>query len=199
VYWTNYPCAPYNIFTNEDFAISEPADLNGLQIITSSAPMQQFITENGGAPEAFPVTDYATTMNTKAVDGIINHANVIAAFGVSDFIQGATVFGESGTAMSLMTMCFSEAAWNDLPADLQQLFLDEKEALRDNQGGWELGANQANLESWPNVITLDDTQMKVWQDAFADILTSYVDEIEASGADQAWEVYEDVQARIAAA
>lgn len=197
VYWTNYPCAPYNIFTNVDHQIDTPDKLNGLKLITSSAPMQQFITNNGGAPASFPVTEYATSMNTKTVDGIVNHANVLAAFGVGDFVQGGTVFGESGTAMALMTMCFSKTAWDNLPEDLQQLFLDEKLALRDDQGEWEYAANARNLDSWPNLITLDDAGMAVWQEAFADILTSYVDEIAASGADQAWDIYEAVKTRIA--
>lgn len=197
VYWTNFPCAPYNIFTNADFGIREPGDLNGLQLITSSAPMQEFITQMGGAPEAFPVTEYATTMNTKAVDGLVNHANVVAAFGVGDFIQGGTVFGESGTAMALMVMCFSEAAWNELPADLQQLFLDEKLPLRDNQGGWEYGANAANLASWPNLITLDAAEIAVWQDEFSGILADYIAELEASGATEAQALYDAVQEKIA--
>lgn len=199
VYWTNYPCAPYNIFTNKNFELVTPDKLNGLKLITSSAPMQQFVTKSGGAPATFPITEYATTMNTKTVDGVINHANVIAAFGVGDFVEGGTVFGESGTAMSLMIMCFSKAAWEQLPEDLQQLFLDEKAALRDNQGAWEYAANARNISKWPNIITLDAEGMKVWQDAFADILKEYIQEIKSNGAEQAEEIYTAVKAKIAEA
>lgn len=196
-YWTNYPCAPYNIFTNDNYEIDTPEKLNGLKLITSSAPMQQFITKSGGAPASFPVPEYATSMNTKAVDGLINHANVVAAFGVGDFIEGGTVFGESGTAMTLMTMCISKSTWEQLPEDLQQLFLDEKIALRDDQGLWEYEANARNLDSWPNLIYLDDEQVAEWKDALGDILDEYILEIEENGAEQASEIYEAVQEKIA--
>ena len=40
------------------------------------------------------VTEYATSLNTSVVDGVINHANVLAAFGALDFVNGATAFGD---------------------------------------------------------------------------------------------------------
>lgn len=198
VYWTNFPNPPYNIFTRENYEIRTPEDLNGLQLITSSSMMQQFITANGGAPVGAPVTEYATSLNTGAVDGVVNHANVLAAFGASDFIKGGTVFGESGTAMALMMMCFSKGAWEKLPADLQQLFTDEAENLRDTQGDWDYNANKANIEGWDNIITLTDDEMKVWQDAFAGDLAAYITELEGSGATEAQAMYDALQVKIAA-
>ncbi len=194
VYWTNYPCAPYDIFTTTDHEIRVPADLNGLKLITSSSMMQKFVQKNGGAPVSTPVTEYATSLNTNVVNGVINHANVLRAFGCIDFLKAGTVFGEKGTAVALMVMAFSEAAWNKLPADLQQLFTDEAVTLRDSQGAWEVGAGQGNVaaikEAGGNIITLTDDEIKVWKDAFSDLLSDYIAELVAGGAKNAQVLYD---------
>ena len=200
VYWTNFPCPGYNIYTTADHAIRVPSDLAGLKIISSSEMMSKFLTANGAAVVNAPVTDYATSLNTNVADGVVNHANVLAAFGCMDFIKGATVFGDQGTAVSIMMMCFSEAAWNKLPADLQALFTAEAEALRDGQGAWDNNANGGNIAGISGkggvVTTLTDAEIQVWQDAFAPYLNDYITSLEQSGATQARAVYDALMAKI---
>jgi TRAP-type C4-dicarboxylate transport system substrate-binding protein len=201
VYWTNYPLPPYNIYTTKDFAIKTPDDLNGLKLISSSALMQQFIDSHGGAVVNAPVTEYATSLNTSVVDGVINHANVLAAFGALDFVNGATAFGDSGTALAILTMCISENTWNDLPEDLQQLFLDEADNLRHDQGAWDIENGQKNLasieEKGGTVTYLTEEEMKVWQDAFAEMLEDYIAELNANGATEAQNIYDQLMKKIA--
>mgnify|MGYP003303280066 CR=1 FL=1 len=201
-YWTNYPCPGYNIFTTKDNQIKTPDDLAGLKLITSSSMMAQFIEAHGGAVLNSPVTDYATNLNTNVADGVVNHANVLAAFGCMDFVNGVTVFGDQGTAVSIMMMCFSEDAWNALPADLQALFEAEATALRDGQGAWDNGANGGNIagigEKGGAVVELTEDEIKVWQDAFAPFLSDYIAELEAGGATEAQAIYDALQAKLAA-
>ena len=200
-YWTNYPCPGYNIYTTADHQIRTPDDLNGLKLISSSSMMAKFITAHGGAVLNSPVTDYATNLNTNVADGVVNHANVLAAFGCTDFVKGATVFGEQGTAVSLMMMCFAEDFWNNLPDDLKALFEAEATALRDNQGAWDNGANGSNIQAVADkggvVTTLTDEEIKVWQDAFAPYLAEYIAELEKGGATEAQTIYNALQAKIA--
>ncbi|MDO4573342.1 MAG: TRAP transporter substrate-binding protein DctP, partial [Clostridia bacterium] len=202
VYWTNYPCAPYNIFTTQDYQIKTPADLNGKKLITSSSAIQQFIQSHGGAPISTPVTEYATSLNTGVADGIINHVNVVNAFGCMDFIKGVTQFGEQGLALNLMMVCFSQSAWDGLPADLQQLFTDNAETLRDAQTEDELGMNinnLANLEAAGCVITeLTAEEIAVWADAFQPNTDAYIQELIDGGATDAQTLYDAVKAKIAA-
>jgi len=201
-YWTNYPCPGYNIFTTKDNQIKTPDDLAGLKLITSSSMMAQFIEAHGGAVLNSPVTDYATNLNTSVADGVVNHANVLMAFGCMDFLKGATVFGDQGSAMSLMMMCFSEDAWNALPADLQALFEAEAETLRDNQCEYDYTSHAGNIDyirgNGGAVVELTDDEIKVWQDAFAPYLEAYIAELEAGGATEAQAIYDALQAKLAA-
>ncbi len=200
-YWTNYPMPGYNIYTTEDHAITTPDDLKGLKLITSSALMQEYVTANGGAAVSTPVTEYATSLNTNVVDGAITHINVMAAFGCLDFLNAGTVFGETGTAMSVMTMCFSSDKWNKLPEDLQQLFVDEADALRENQCDADL-ATQANalaaLEEKGTVTYLTDDQIAVWADAFKVQREAYIAELISNGHADAQDVYDALMTKMAA-
>lgn len=202
VYWTNFPCPGYNIYTTTDHEIRVPTDLNGLKIITSSPLLQKLLTQSGGAPVTAPVTEYATSLNTNVVDGLINHANVVNGFGCMDFVHGATVFGEQGMTIALMTVVFGDDVWNALPADLQQLFTDEAEALRVNQGNWDYNANAANIgtiETRDDGVTyLTADEIQAWEDAFESIRAEYINELISSGSDQAQTLYDAVQAKIAA-
>jgi TRAP-type C4-dicarboxylate transport system substrate-binding protein len=200
-YWTNYPCPGYNIYTTKDYAIKKPADLKGIKLITSSALLQQYITAHGGAAVTAPVTEYATSLNTNVVDGVINHVNVVAAFGCMDFINAATIFGDSGTAMSLMMMCISKNVWEELPADLQQLFMDEAKNLRHDQGEWDKEANTKNIsiiaDKGGAVTHLTGEEIAVWADAFKDMREAYIKDLIAQGATEAQQIYDKLMEKIA--
>ena len=200
-YWTNYPCAPYNIYTTVDKQIKAPADVAGLKLITSSKLMSDFVTSNGGAVVNSPVTDYATNLNTNVVDGVINHINVMAAFGCLDFIGGATSFGDSGTAMNLMMMCISQSCWDRLPDDLKALFEAEKDGLLNGQCDDELemmtNNTQALIDKGVNIVELTDEEIQVWRDAFEEMRQGYIDELEGQGYDQAQELYDALIAKLA--
>ena len=200
-YWTNYPCAPYNIYTTADKQIREPGDVAGLKLITSSKLMSDFVTANGGAVVNSPVTDYATNLNTNVVDGVINHINVMAAFGCLDFIGGATTFGDSGTAMNLMMMCISQSVWDRLPDDLKALFEAETDGLLNGQCDDELemmtNNTQALVDKGVNIVELTDEEIQVWRDAFEEMRQGYIDELESQGYDQAQELYDALLAELA--
>lgn len=201
-YWTNYPMPGYNIYTTDkNNAIKKPEDLKGLKLITSSALMQQYISTHQGAAVTAPVTEYATSLNTNVVNGVINHANVLAAFGCMDFINAATVFGDSGTAMVPMIMAFSETAWSSLPADLQKLFNDEAVDLAHNQGGWDKAANEKNIgiieEKGGTVTRLTADEIAVWADAFEAQREAYIAELIADGHAEAQNVYDALQEKLA--
>ena len=201
VYWSNYPCPPYHIFTVKDYEVKTPDDLNGLKIITSSSMMQQFIAAHGGAPVSTPVTEYATSLNAGVAEGLINHSNVVTAFGCSDFIKAGTLFGEQGTAVSLMMVCISQSAWDKLPADLQQLFLDEADGLRDEQSAVDFANNAKNIEAWEangaKFTKLTAEEIKVWSDAFEAQRGEYIQSLIDSGATDAQALYDALQTKLA--
>ena len=201
-YWPNYPMPGYNIYTtNKKKEIRTPEDLKGLKLISSSALMQAYITDHQGAAVTAPVTEYATSLNTNVVDGIINHINVLAAFGCMDFIQAATVFGDSGTATAPMVMAISEKVWSQLSPDLQKLFNDEAKNLSHGQGGWDRDANERNInlieEKGGTVTRLTEAEIKVWADAFAVQREAYIDQLIADGHTEARKVYDVLQAKLA--
>ena len=199
-YWTNIPCPVYNIFTTSDKAIKVPGDMAGLKLITSSKLLSDFVAANGGAVVNSPVTDYATNLNTNVVDGVINHINVIAAFGCLDFLNGATTFGDSGMAMNLMMMCISQSCWDSLPEDLQALFNDEALTLLNEQCDQDIEMSTNNMKVLEDrgvaITALTDDEIAVWREAFDDMRQGYIDELESTGYDQAQEIFDDLMKRL---
>lgn len=200
-YWTNYPCPAYNIYTTTDHQIKVPSDMAGLKLITSSKLMSDFVAANGGAVVNSPVTDYATNLNTNVVDGVINHINVLAAFGCLDFLGAVTTFGDSGTAMNLMMMCISQNCWDRLPEDLQALFTDNADALLNAQCDQDMALSENNLKNMREggvaFTDLTEEEIAVWRDAFDEMRQGYIDELESTGFDQAQELYDALMEKLA--
>ncbi|MBQ8663446.1 MAG: TRAP transporter substrate-binding protein DctP [Eubacterium sp.] len=201
-YWTCFANAPYHLFSVGNNAITTPADLNGVKLMTDDAMLQQYITNHGGAPVSSPVTEYATNLNTNVVDGAINHGATFSAFGCLDFLNSATIFGDQGILSSIACVCFSQDAWNSLPADLQQLFDDEATNLRDNYtaevAAMADGAIQTLVDSGKDIVFLTEEQIAAWSEGFDDILADKIAELEKNGATEAQKYYDIVQDKIAA-
>ena len=201
VYWTNFAMPAYNIFTTSDKNIHLPGDLRGLKLMTGTHLMQQFINANGGAPVYVPTPEYATSLSTNVVDGAINHANVLRAFGCIDFIKGGTLFGEAGIHNGLMMMLFSQQAWDKLPADLQKLFADEAVPLRDNHTMWDYNSHNGNLMAIEGaggtLVRLTPDEVNQWAAAFSGFIDDYINELNTTGYPEARGLYEAIIAKAA--
>ncbi len=183
-YWTTPCLATIFIPPTRKMRSERPEDLKGLKLISSSALMQAYITDHQGAAVTAPVTEYTTSLNTNVVDGIINHINVLAAFGCMDFIQAATVFGDSGTATAPMVMAISEKVWSQLSPDLQKLFNDEAKILvtvRAVGTGMLTKGILILSKKKAEPLRLTEAEIKVWADIFAVQREAYIDQLIADG------------------
>ncbi len=83
-YWTNYPMPGYNIYTtNKKNEIRTPRRSERSEADLQFSPHAGVHHRPSGCRcNRAPVTEYATSLNTNVVDGIINHINVLAALAV---------------------------------------------------------------------------------------------------------------------
>jgi len=200
VFWTPHPIAEQQLYTNSDFAIRVPGDLNGRRFTTNLVMLQQFLARNGAAGVSAPVTELASMVNTGVVDGVLQHPGVILSFGLEDFIEGATLFGNKGILSAMMSMSFSEHAWNSMPTDLQKLFVDEAETLREEQGQLQIRMNYPvndRLSASVPVQVLSDAEIQVWVDDFSDIIDAHVEDMIRRGHSEAREILDAVRTKIA--
>ena len=199
-YWTNIPMPAYNIYTTGNHNIRVPGDLRGLRLLSGTELARRFIQAQGGAPVFSPVTEYATSLNSGVVDGAVTHANLLRAVGSLDFIEAGTLFAEAGVHAAIMAWLFSQQAWDSLPADLQQLFTNEAEAMRDGHAQWDYNSHSGNIAAIEGeggeLIRLTYDEIKAWEDAFASLADEYIQELIGNGHTSAQAVYDAIKAKV---
>ncbi|MPW24737.1 hypothetical protein GC105_02895 [Alkalibaculum sp. M08DMB] len=201
-YWTTIFMPQNNLFQTGSYGelIVKPSDLRGHKIIGSNTMMQKLIASNSGAPVTAHVTEYYSNLEKGVADSVVQHLSALNAFGCGELIKKATVFGDSGMMINSMALIFSTNKWNSLPEDLQQIFTSEAENLRIENAKvdeFKIKAAMDKLSETAEVYTLTDAELKEWKDAFEPILKEYIDQLEADGADDAWELYEGVIEKVA--
>ena len=182
--------------------IRTPADLSGRRVATSDVILQMLIDRNGGAAVAMPVTDWAISMSTGVIDAGIMHINTMRAFGVLDFADTAIII-DGGFVTGVMGFVFSAQVWDSLPADIQQLFLDEATNIRDNQASHNLYMAE-NHERWfrgereAEYVYLTDAEVAQWHEAVSGVVDEFLGNMETLGGTQVRELYTAVQRLVAA-
>ena len=155
----------------------------------------------GRAPVTMPVTDYAVSLQTGVIDAAIMHINSMRSFGALEMVNSATIFADSGATSVLMMVAFSEATWNRLPADLQQMFLEEAPMIRDEQAQAlyqiQLSNYEFFLESNPNLTIIDDAGMALWKDAVLPFIDEHLQNVYNDGHTQIRVLFDALLAKLA--
>ena len=202
VYITQWAMAPYHIWLAGDREIRTPSDFAGMRVVTSCRMLQALISDNGGAPVTMPVTDYAISLSTGVVDGAIMHVNIMRTQGALDFIDSATIFADSGLTTAIQVFAFNDRAWNALSSDLQQLFLDEAEYIRDGIAQLLHSQEQSNMEwfeeTGANITTLTPAELDMWRELAHVFIEDELQIRYNDGATQVFEIFESVVRRTTA-
>lgn len=108
-------------FATTDVQIRSPADMKGRKIRTISAPVQQeLVRQLGGNPTPVAWSEVYTALATGVVEGTKNGIQDIVGMKLHEQIKFITLDGHS--YMGGMWW-YSEASWQELPSDLQQIVM----------------------------------------------------------------------------
>ncbi len=199
-YWTYYYNPPYNLFSTEETSAITPDDFKGRKVITSESMMQQLIADNNGAPVTSAITDYYSNLEKGVADGALSHLNALNAFGCGELLNSATVFGEGGMYMKTMVFLFNGDKWDELPDDLKAIIDGEAANLAAESAVEELSKTQAGMAAFAEkgtVHELTEEEVEVWKTEFAPILEEYLVQLESEGVEDARELYEAVEEKVA--
>ena len=201
VYFFNISMPPYHLWLTGDHEVRTPDDLAGLRIVTSCRILQQFLTQHGAAPVTMPVTDYAVSMSTGVIDGAIMHINTMRSFGALDFTESATIFADAGLTTAAHVMAIDRLLWDQLDAELQQLFIDESAIIRDaqNRNLYQLAADNMEWfeESGANITMLSTSELEAWRVGVHAAIEEELNNRVNDGFVHVFEVYEEITRRIA--
>lgn len=186
-----------NLFTvSANADVKVPGDMQGMQILATESTLQELISNSGGAPVTAGPTDFYSYLERSVSDGIFNHWGMIVNFAIYEVVNQAIIFGQDdsdGITQALNIVVMSQSAWDSLPEDLQQIFIDNERLYMDEQKA--VSANLVNRglglldEQGATIVHLGDEQVAQWQDAFAPVRDAVLAEIDIGGCNTA-EIYD---------
>jgi len=186
----------YQLQLSQPTDVRVPADLGGLRILTQKTEVAQLIANNRGAPIELPPPEFFSALDRGVADGFVNMFGFLTMFGLHEVINSQIVFGDHGIFTDFNMVVIRIDTFNELPEDLQQLFIDNAPTLRDAEiGHLSNMSNAARARAEENgntIITLTPEEIEVWrQDAIA-IHEDTIRELEQAGRTDAREIYNRV-------
>lgn len=133
--------------TNSKRPIKAAADLKGLKLRVPEIPMYiDFYKSMGVLPTPMAITELATALQQKTVDGQDNGPIITYDNGLQQFQKYAT---KSNQIYSAMQMCMSSKTWAKLTPDQQKIVADASKAAAENQ----VKLNRANVAKRYDAMT----------------------------------------------
>jgi TRAP-type transport system periplasmic protein len=151
--------------SNAKKTVKVPADLKGMKIQGAEQMLNAVMQTAGATPVQLDITEMTTSINSKLIDGIMNHFNVMMIFGALQLMQYHTIFGNGINSTPTFIIGNTEVI-NGLPADVQKL-------IRGNSDTWtkkfielsdgESAAARKIVDSKTATVLTPD-EIKVWYD-----------------------------------
>lgn len=177
----------------------EPSKVKG-RTINGQGEGGNIITALGGNGVSLPVTDIYLSLSTGMLDGALDHFGMLEGFSLKELLFTHTVFSNSkdlndGEAMiggglysSPIGCLMNINSFNNLPADLQQLLLDEFSGFPQfitaaDASYMAPAAIQTCVERGDDFVFVTDAERGPWVDPLTPIIDAWAARCEAAGYD----------------
>lgn len=181
-YATMYP-PPFQIFTSKK-PVHGPADVKGMKLY-ALGDMGDVISKAGGAPVTMEITEAYMSLERGLIEGVCTHAAAMMVFGLFDYTEYASKFGDGGCYNFMNSFIINPKTWNSLPADIQKIIKDlepwqaeemTKASNMEADIGWQILNDKKGT-----VINLTESEMKAWEDLAKPVQQAWVDKMTAKG------------------
>jgi TRAP-type C4-dicarboxylate transport system substrate-binding protein len=164
-------------------------DVKGLKLRSPSRTGAWYISELGAEPVGMPLPDVPQSLSKNAIDGAVLPMEVFPAFKFQQLTKYTTeIKGGGGFGGSVLLLLMNKDKFNSLPKDLQAILeestgteLIEKFAqLADKM---EVIGKDLQVKSGGEIITLDETETKKFDEAGEKVVQKWVKEVNDKGID----------------
>lgn len=104
--------------------VKTPADMKSLKIMAAEYMTAEAVNLSGGTAVELDIGDMAPSLNTRLIEGVINHFPACGAFGGLEMLKTHTIFGAGGINMTPKLMIMNDKSFNRLPANLQEILFE---------------------------------------------------------------------------
>jgi TRAP-type C4-dicarboxylate transport system substrate-binding protein len=185
--------SPAGVHTRTE-QVTEPGDLEGLRIRFPSAPVREMLAAWGADPVGVPAPQVYENLETGVLDGVAFPYEAMKGLRLGEQVS-------HHTELPLYTLTFymimNQQVFDDMPADLQQVILENSgmvEAVAVGRSWDEEDARgRAYVEELGNeIVVIPEAEIPAWQEPVNTAITDYLDGLEADG-HSAREVYDRIQ------
>jgi TRAP-type C4-dicarboxylate transport system substrate-binding protein len=186
--------------TGKFHLVKTPDDLAGLKTYANPLWADQLASKNAARIDV-GVMEMYTSLERNLIQGMFVHWLFTYSFGITELMKYHSVCGESGTGMQTFGYIMNRDSFNNLPADLQKIFMDTQlewnwYSLTEDDPAT-LAAGEALAEELGNeVYYMTEAEQQQWVDFAKPIHDNWIADREAEGYSNARDIYNDMMQMI---
>ncbi len=168
--------------------VRTPDDMQGLKIRGGSRLVNRLLEITGATPVGMPVPAIPEGLSKGVIDGTTIPWEVTPSLKVSELVKNHTEF--SGGALYTLTfvLAMNKDKYDSLPDDLKKVIddnsgLDFSVFAGGTQADADVPARQIAVDLGNNIVTLNEDETKVWQDAAQPIYAEWIADMQTKGID----------------
>lgn len=182
-----------------DRPVETMEDLEGMRIRTPSPAISEMLTFLGADPQGLPPGEVYENLQRGVIDGTVFPWDPVNSFGLAEVLNYHL---EAGVYTVSFFFVMNQDRFDSL-SDTAQACIDEHsgDALVANfdqwWDDWDAPGRAAAEARGSEIRVLSDAERERWREALAPMIDSYIAGVEADGVDNAREIYEAMQDKIA--
>ena len=179
--------------------VEKMEDLDGLRIRTPSPAVSEMLSFLGASPQGLPPGEVYENLQRGVLDGTVFPWDPVKSFGLNEVLQyhlEASVYTVS------FFFVMNERSYKRLSPEVQAC-IDKYsgDALVSKFGDWwnkwDVPGRQEAVDAGHEITTLSDEERARWAEALKPMMAKYLEEVKASGVDNAEEIYKKMQEKVA--
>lgn len=173
-------------------------DLQGLRIRTPSPAVSEMLATLGATPQGLPPGEVYENLQRGVLDGTVFPWDPVKSFGLNEVLTNHLDFGAYTVSFFfVMNQRSYEQLSEEAQACLDQHSGDALVAkFGDWWDAWDEPGRQEAVDAGHEIITLSDEERARWREALQPMIKSYLETVEAEGAENAEEIYQAMQAKV---
>ncbi len=182
-----------------DRKVETMQDMEGLRIRTPSPAISEMLTFLGATPQGLPPAQVYESLQRGVIDGTVFPWDPVASFGLNEVLNYHL---DTGAYTVSFFFVMNEDTYNRLSPEAQACV---DEVSGDNLVGkfgdwwdeWDAPGRQQAIDAGHEITVLSDEERERWREALAPMIDEYLTGVEEDGVDNAREIYQQLQAKIA--
>ncbi|WCR05263.1 TRAP transporter substrate-binding protein [Paracoccus saliphilus] len=172
-----------------DSEVRTPSDLAGKSLRIPTRTGAWVAEALGANPVSMPVPDFPQALSRGVVDGGLVPYEIIPALQLQDLTDYQTELADGGRlGTSVFQVSMNLDRWNSLPADIQQIFLDNsgEDWLREVGQIWadtDVQGLEVATEAGNTLVTLTAEESAAFEEAVEPVVTRWIEEANGLGID----------------